>query len=89
MSYHLNMGGISFYTVLAVPVGELLNVAVVKAVVVMEMAMTVAVVEKATKNMAMEKIAAEGMAVKGMETKDLLCYVQPCLYQSGLVVYGT
>ena len=89
MSYCLNMGGISFYAVLAMPVGELLDVAVVKVAVVTEMAMTAAVVEKAAENMAMEKMAAEGMAVEGMETKDLLCHVQPCLHRSGLVVYGT
>jgi hypothetical protein len=76
------MGDIFFYAVLAVP--ELLEVARAKAAVVKA--------EKAAVKAAVVKVAAVKVVVVKAEkaaVKAAVVKVQPCLHQSGPVVYGT
>lgn len=77
VSYHLKMGGISFYAVLQVVVpAELLDLVVMNAVVVSEM----------VTNAGVEKVAEE-KAGQETETNDWL-RVQPCLHRNGSTVCG-
>jgi hypothetical protein len=72
------MGDIFFYAVLAVP--ELLEVARAKAAVV-----------KAEKAAVVKVVAVKVVVVKAEKAavKAAVVKVQPCLHQSGPVVYGT